>query len=109
MQIGKRGHSARMHKGKQGGADVWLTVGQNYCLLLINNALHSMRMGMRGHSPRLHEGKQGGGQVEAEDQLALLHIQALLCHSCGDDNVQLPGLHLLQHVVLGLQQTIYRL
>ena len=39
------------------------------------------------------------------EQLALLHIKALLCHSCGHDNVQLSCPQLLQNSMLFLHPT----
>ena len=58
--------------------------------------------------PGLDKSKGSGWQVIAQDKLALRHIKAFLCHSCGDDNVQLSTLHLLQHFKLHLhhQQTV---
>lgn len=65
-----------------------------------------MQRALLCHSPGLDKGEQGGREIESDDQLALLHIQPLLRHSCGDDNVQLSSLQLAQNFMLCLLPSI---
>ena len=85
---------------EQYGADDLLLIQHAYSVLYSLTVY--VLVSTRSCSPGLYKGKQSGRQVEAEDQLALLHIQPLLSNSCRDDNVQLASLHLLQDVVLCL-------
>ncbi len=90
-----------MLKGQEHGLEeAWLVTddsrkgvvkeGQVLSILLVHHEYH-IRRDHACSASGLDEGEQCGRKVIADHQLALPDIQALLCHRCGDQAVEVPG------------------